>query len=85
MIARVAAIDDSIVQPISAALPELESLRGDFVTAPVRREGDGLAGESVGEFLGPLFQSRSFWKGLRLRGSPSADLGTSRAAVEIGQ
>src|SRR5437764_809347 len=54
----VAAIADTVVQPVVAPLPELEHLGNEPIAAPVRRAGHFAAGEAPFQLGEAFFQDR---------------------------
>src|SRR5438445_6757291 len=76
-------IKQAVVQPVGAALPELDALRNHAVAAPVRRPGRALAMAPAGLFHGGL-QRGAARHALALRRGPGGEPGAERPGGEVG-
>src|SRR6266513_707046 len=75
-------IKQAVVQPVGAALPELDALRRHAVAAPVRRPGRALAMALTGFFHGDL-QRGAVWHALALRRGPGREPGAQRPGRKV--
>src|SRR3954469_8090645 len=81
---RPAAIEEAVVEPARAALPELDRLGDDEIAAPVRRARDLAAGVAGLDLTTPFLQGWPVGEDLALGGGPGPDLRPGRAGAEIG-
>src|SRR5437588_9548581 len=75
-------IKQAVVQPVGAALPELDALRRHAVAAPVRRPGRALAMALTGFLHGGL-ERGAVGHALALRRGPGREPGAQRPGREV--
>src|SRR3990172_13242804 len=77
-----APVEKAVMQPVLAALPELDGTRNDPISAPVRRARHGVAEAAL--CIGKARLERgTVGHGLALRGGPCSQAAAERAQGEI--
>src|SRR5712691_7186061 len=80
----VARVQEAVVEPEWATLPELDGVGGETVTTPVRRARDRHVLEPGRHVLDPLLELPAIAQHRALRRRPCSDLGLPRPSGEVG-
>src|SRR6476659_264292 len=80
----VAGVEEAVVEPERATLPELDGVRGQPVSAPVGWPGDRSVRESGRDLLHPLVELVAISQDRALGRCPGSDLRLTRPGREVG-
>src|SRR6476469_5986923 len=79
----VAPVAEPVVQPVRAALPALDLIRGEQVSAPMFGARDVLSGEALAHLLHPALEGRPIVERPALLARPRAELRVAGPGGEV--
>src|SRR6476620_5104643 len=81
---RIARVQEAVVEPEGATLPELDGVGGQAVSTPVRRPRDRSVPEPSRHVPDSVLELPAIAQHGALRRGPRSDLGLSRPGCEVG-